>query len=183
MAARLAAVLAAPELLRRLGDAAREHVAREHDPERAAAAMAAACADLAATAPPERSPAAPPPPSSLTWGALRGSLRLDGAAAWAPGERRTVQLRLRNEGVARWLAADRGQGGLALRVEVLGPNADAVGGLHWLPLPHDLAPGEEHTFELTLRRPLGPVQLRAVPRLLGMADLPRFGGPYLEGEV
>ena len=46
MAARLAELLAAPEALRRLGEAARAHVAREHDPARAAEAIVAACREL-----------------------------------------------------------------------------------------------------------------------------------------
>jgi hypothetical protein len=183
MAARLAELVAAPEALRRLGESARGHVAREHDPEAAAAALVEACIEVAAKAPPGPDLPAPPPPTSLTWGVLPGALAVEGAAGWRPGERRTLRLRLRNDGPARWLAADRGQGGLAVRVELLGPQAVGTGGLHWLPLPHDLMPGEEYAFELALRRPLGPVQLRAVPRLLEMGDLPRFGGPLWEGTV
>lgn len=183
MAARLAALLASPEALRRLGEAARAHVAREHDPERAADTLVAACAELGRREPPGAGAAVPPPPSALTWGDLPGELAVEGTAGWSAGERRTLRLRLRNDSRARWLAADRGQGGLALRVEVEGPHAGNVGGLHWLPLPHDLPPGGEQAFELPLRRPPGRVRLRVVPRLIEMGDLPRFGGPYWEGEV
>jgi glycosyltransferase involved in cell wall biosynthesis len=183
MAEKLAELLAGPEALRRLGETARAHVAREHDPERAAAALATACGELASLPPPAPRAAAPPRPTSLTWSAMPGRLEVEGATNWEPGERRTLRFRLHNDSRARWLAADRGQGGLALRVEVEGPRAESVGGLHWLPLPHDLLPGDDHTFALPLRRPLGPTLLRVVPRLLEMGDLPRFGGPYWEGEV
>jgi glycosyltransferase involved in cell wall biosynthesis len=183
LAGRLAELLAAPEALARFGAAAREHVAREHDPAKAAEVLVAACGELSGAEPAGERQPSPPTPSSLTWGHMRGDLELEGAAEWREGERRTVRFRLRNGSPARWLAAHRGQGGLALRVELEGPHVETVGELHWLPLPRDLEPGESHELRLTLRRPLGPVLLRAVPRLLEMGDLPRFGGPYWEGAV
>jgi hypothetical protein len=123
-----------------------------------------------------------PLPTSLTWGVLAGSLALEGAEGWRAGERRTLRVRLRNASPARWLAASRGQGGLALRVEAEGDAAERLS-LDWLPLPADLPPGGEHVFTLDLRRPAGALRLRFVPRLLEMGDLPRFGGPYLEADV
>ena len=183
LAARVAAVVAAPERLRALGEAGRRYVARAHDPAAAAAALVEACLEWQSAAPPGLPAAAERPPSSLVWGDLPGELAVEGVEAWSPGERRRIRFRLRNRGVARWLPAAHGQGGVALRLELHGPGVDASRPLEWLPLPHELPPGGEHVFETTLRRPLGPVRLRALPRLVGMDDLAQFGGPWWEGDV
>src|SRR5258707_11919377 len=104
LAARLAELLAEPQRLRAMGEAAREHVRRRHDPAAAAAAVAAACRDWAEAPPPGEArpgaagwrgaPAArlraasalraPPPPSSLTWGRFDGDVEGRGAELpWA----------------------------------------------------------------------------------------------------
>src|SRR5258707_5952922 len=71
LAALLAELLAEPQRLRAMGEAAREHVRRRHDPAAAAAAVAAACRDWAEAPPPGEAAAAAAsfvqPPSSLTW--------------------------------------------------------------------------------------------------------------------
>jgi len=183
LAARVAALVATPERLRALGEAGRRYVAHAHDPATAAAALVEACAEWQSAAPPGLPAAAEPPPSSLVWGDLPGEIAVEGVEGWDPGECRRIRFRLRNTGVARWLPAAHGQGGVALRLELHGPGVDTRRQLEWVPLPHVLPPGGEHVFEATLRRPLGPVRLRALPRLVGMDDLAQFGGPWWEGDV
>jgi hypothetical protein len=183
LAARITEVVAAPDALRALGEAGRRHVARSHDPAVAAEALVAACTEWESAPPPGLPGEVEPPPSALTWGDLPGEIAVEGIEGWAPGERRRLRVRVRNTGAARWLPAEHGQGGTALRFELEGPGAGIVGPIPWLPLPHELPPGGEHVFELDLRRPPGPVRLRALPRLLDMDDLALFGGPVWEGDV
>lgn len=169
LAVAVAALLASPESLRRMGEAAREHVRREHDPVGAAAAVVAACEELAHHEPPEDRPAMPAPPTSLTWRTLTGSLHLEGAAGpWPAGERRRLRMRLANSGPARWLAAERGAGGVALET-VVHAGADARR-LPWIGLSRDLLPGEETAIEMSLRRPLGPVRLECALKVLSAED-------------
>src|SRR5258707_14360149 len=83
LAALLAELLAEPERLRAMGEAAREHVRRHHDPRRAAAAVADACAEWAAAPPPAAHSAGVYsgglPPTSLAWGRLGGGREVRGA--------------------------------------------------------------------------------------------------------
>jgi len=172
LARELAALLAAPERLAAMGQAAREHVRRHHDPAAAAAAVWAACREWADAEPPnERAtdrPAAPPSATSLTRERLPGRLeRLDPGAEWPEGERRTVTLALTNRGPARWLAAHRGPGGIALQVSLVAGGRDLRAASPWLALPRDLAPGESHRFSLELRKPPAPATLRAAVRIVG----------------
>ncbi len=183
-------LLAEPERLRRMGEAAREHVRVKHDPARAAEAVIEACeewqgrepADVSRTiAPP---PATVPPPTSLTWGDLAGELEVQGAELpWAPGERRRLTLKLRNTGFARWLAGRRGPGGIAVVVKLFVDGVDWLEGRPWLPLPRDLQPGEEITFETEVRRPPGPAHLWIEPHLFGGLGLSKHGGPRWEGWI
>src|SRR6185436_10102012 len=104
---------------------------------------------------------------------------IEGAAMpWPEGERRTLRLRVRNDGRTRWLAGTRGAGGVVFEVRLLrrdragGAAAaprDEMAGRPWPPLPADLAPGEEVTIELEVRRPLGGARLRIEPHVLGVA--------------
>jgi glycosyltransferase involved in cell wall biosynthesis len=211
LAARLASLLAEPDRLRGMGEAAREHVRRHHDPRRAAAAVAEACAEWAAAAPPagagprrDEPPAGLPssPPSSMTWGRLAGELEVRGAEPpWPEGERRRLEVVLRNRGFARWLAGDRGPGGIAVVVKLIAEGRDLFAGRPWLPLPRDLAPGEEARFTLAVRRPLGPpappwppgvtrlplapdrIRLWIEPHLFGGLGLSQLGGPRWERDL
>jgi glycosyltransferase involved in cell wall biosynthesis len=183
MAARLAELLAAPEALARLGEAARAHVAREHDPARAAAAIVAACVELADAEPPGPAPAREPLPRAPFWEPLSAALAVEPLADWSPGERRTLRVRLRNTGEARWLAAHRGLGGTVLRVVLRGDEGRVVEELPWIEMPRDVDPGEEHAFDVPLRRPLGAARLEVAPCLLELGDAWQFGGPRFEGEV
>lgn len=209
LAARLASLLAEPERLRAMGEAAREHVRRHHDPRRAAAAVADACAAWTAAPPPAAlSAGADAPgnggglPSSMTWGRLAGELEVRGAEPpWPEGERRRLEVVLRNRGFARWLAGDRGPGGVAVVVKLIAAGRDLFAGRPWLPLPRDLAPGEEARFTLAVRRPPGPpappwppgvtrlplapdrIRLWIEPHLFGGLGLSQLGGPRWERDI
>jgi glycosyltransferase involved in cell wall biosynthesis len=202
LAARLAALLAEPERLRAMGEAAREHVRRHHDPRRAAAAVADACAAWAAAPPPAAAKLSSSLPSSMTWGRLAGELEVHGAEPpWPEGERRRLEVVLRNRGFARWLAGDRGPGGIAVVVKLIAEGRDLFAGRPWLPLPRDLAPGEETRFTLAVRRPPGPpappwppgvtrlplapdrIRLWIEPHLFGGLGLSQLGGPRWERDI
>ena len=194
IAARGCALLADRDALAALGRRAREHVRREHDPGRAAARDRRGvrrAGSPAARA--KRSAALPSPPSTLTWGVMGGELEVEGAAMpWPEGERRRLRLRVRNDGRARWLAGTRGAGGVVFEVRLLcgeGAGGDAaatrdeLAGQPWPPLPADLAPGEEATIELEVRRPLGAARLRIEPHVLGVAGATRSGVRDLGGRA
>ena len=170
--------------LRELGRRAREHIRREHDPARAARAIVESCTELAGLAPGTPRPAAAPPPSTLTWGAIGGELRVENAERpWPEGARRTLTLRVRNSGRARWLAGTRGAGGVAFEVRLLAGERDLLAGRPWPPLPSDLEPGAEVSLSIELRRPLGRARLRIEPHVLGVAGATALGGPVWEDEL
>ncbi len=165
LAAALAALLAAPDRLAAMAAAARAFVAREHDPARAASRLVEACEEMAALEPPGDRPAAPPPPTSLAWTELPGGISVSGhEAPWPAGERRRLAIRLANPGPARWLAADRGAGGMAL--EVLVESSEREPFRPWVPLPHDVPPGGEARLAVEVRRPPGPARLRLAARVI-----------------
>ncbi len=171
-------LLTAPARLAAMGRAALAWVGREHDPARAAAAVAAACAELAALEPPGDAPARVRVPTTLAWGALDGAIEVAGAEApWPAGERRLLRLRLANRGPARWLAARRGPGGVAIEVRLLAGDADLRRREPWLELPHDLATGESVEIEIAVRRPPGPARLEVEPKVMGGAGFAGLGGP------
>jgi hypothetical protein len=168
-----------------MGGAAREYVRSRHDPARAAAAVIEACRDWALLPPPGDDPLGYPEipsPSSLAWGKLPGELEVEGAELpWPEGERRRLRLRVRNTGFARWLAGERGPGGVAVVVKLfVEGGGDLLADRPWLPLPRDLAPGEEAIFETEVRRPPGPAHLWIEPHLFGGLGLSKLGGPRWE---
>jgi glycosyltransferase involved in cell wall biosynthesis len=168
LARELAGLLTAPERLAAMGEAAREHVRRHHDPAAAAGAIWAACREWARAEPPGDRPAVPPPPTSLTRERLPGRLEwLGPPEPWPAGELRSVTLSVTNRGPARWLAAHRGPGGIALQVSLVAGGRDFRAASPWLPLPRDLDPGESHRFRVDLRRPPGAATLRAAARIMG----------------
>ncbi|HEX2463338.1 MAG TPA: glycosyltransferase [Thermoanaerobaculia bacterium] len=192
IAATAGALLANRDALAALGRRAREHVRREHDPGRAAALIVEACDELARRPPGVARPALPGPPSALTWGVMGGALEVEGAATpWPEGERRTLRLRVRNDGRTRWLAGTSGPGGVAFEVRLWGGDRaggaaeprDEMAGRPWPALPVDLAPGEEATIELEVRRPLGTARLRIEPHVLGVAGAEALGGGIWEAEL
>jgi hypothetical protein len=174
VAAAGAELLASPERLRGMGEAARDFVRRRHDPARSARAMVDAFAELARLDPPVARSVEVPPPTSLTWARLEGELEVRGLEpSWSEGERRRLELRLTNRGPARWLAA--GPGRVTLEVSLLDADGEPVEGGSSLPLPADLASGESTALAVELRRPLGPSLLRIESRIPGGAQTPRGG--------
>jgi glycosyltransferase involved in cell wall biosynthesis len=189
---RLAELLAAPERLAAMGRAAREHVRTEHDPAAAARAIVDACRRWRAAPPPGDRLAPPPPPTSRVREELPGTIEWVGAsalaAAWPAGERRRLGFRLTNTGPARWLAAHRGPGGMALQVSLVTPDGDLRARDPWLALPRDLEPGESLVVEALVRRPPAPAQLRVATRVAGLEPPGAFtarpwGGPSAEWEL
>ncbi|HBL25549.1 MAG TPA: hypothetical protein DD490_01805 [Acidobacteria bacterium] len=184
LTARLGELLARPERLRAMGEAARELVRSRHAPERSAAAVLAAVEEWSELPPPGEIPGGQPDvpaPSSLAWGRLDGSLEVEGAELpWPEGERRTLTLRLRNTGFARWLAGEKGPGGVAVVVKLFADGEDLLAGRPWLALPRDLAPGEEVRFSTDVRRPPGAAWLWIEPQLFGGLGLSKYGGPHWE---
>jgi glycosyltransferase involved in cell wall biosynthesis len=187
LAAQLRELLAHPERLRKMGAAARELVRTRHDPAGSAAAVADAVQEWRELPPPGDLPesgAETPPPSSLAWGRLDGTMEVEGAdLPWPEGERRTLRIRLRNRGFARWLAGERGPGGIAVVVKLFAGGEDLLASRRWLALPRDLAPGEEAVFETEVRRPPGPpgsAHLWIEPHLFGGLGISKYGGPYWE---
>jgi len=189
LAAALRGLLAGPdsaERLRAMGEAAREHVRRHHDPARAAAAVVAACREWESLPPPGSDLPGPelPPPSTIAWHELPGEIEVGGVERpWPEGERRTIHIRLRNAGFARWLAGDRGPGGIAVSLKLFSGGEDLLEGRRWLALPRDVDPGQEVRFEAEVRRPPGPARLRVEPHLFGGLSFSFLGGPWWEGEL
>jgi glycosyltransferase involved in cell wall biosynthesis len=183
LAAVLGDLLRQPERLAAMGAAARDHVAREHDPGRAAEAILAACREWREAPPPGPAPLPLPPPTSLAWSHLGGTLAVRGAEApWPPGERRRLAVELANGGPAVWKAGRSGAGGVALEVTWGGSGGGEAEG-PWVPLPRDLAPGESCTLEVTARRPPGRSRLVVEPHVLGAGGFHVLGGPVWERAV
>jgi hypothetical protein len=185
LAAALAGLLAQPERLRAMGAAAREYVAGEHDPARAARAVAEACAELAARRPPGEQPCVAEPMTSLTLPRLVGTLQVGGGERpWRPGERRRLRVRLENGSAGRWLRYTAGAGGLAIRCQLLDAGGRETGAARpWQALPRDLLPGETYEFEIALRRPLGPARLRVEPIVAERGAASQLGGPVWESAI
>lgn len=187
---RLRELLDDPSALEALGAGARRHVAEHHRVDDAARAVVAACAAWGRLEPTSLATfdRQPPPPTTLTWSHLPGALEVileregedsDEPTTWCEGERRTLEVRLQNHGPARWLAAERGPGGVGVEVRLEGrPRSE-----QWVPLPHDLEAGKGWSFRRVLRRPRGPARLVVRPHVLGRQGIDQLGGPAWEGDV
>ena len=185
LAASVGELLAAPNGLRAMAGAAREHVRERHDPERAGAAVAEHCAELAELDPPGDLPAEAPAPSSLVWRRLAGALEVEGAdGPWREGERRRLRFKLRNDGFGRWLKTRHKElGGVWVEIHWRSHLRQGDVGTQWLPLQRDLAPGEAVELEAEVRRPLGVRYLIVEPHLLGVAGFNALGGPNWVSEI
>lgn len=184
LAALLRELLAHPERLRAMGEAARELVRTRHEPARSAEAVVEACREWRDLDPPEEGAGTvsdEAAPSSAAWRWLEGEIQVEGAdLPWPEGERRRLRIHLRNRSFSRWLAGERGPGGIAVAVQLLADGRDFLAHRPWLPLTRDLAPGEEAVLETEVRRPTGPpgsVQLIIEPHLFGGTGLSHLGGP------
>jgi glycosyltransferase involved in cell wall biosynthesis len=176
LAARVAELAADAARLAALGASARDYVRREHDPARAAEAIAAACAEWAERRPPGEAAVQVPAPTSLTWRELPGRLEVRGAEPpWGEGRRRRLTVRAENRGPARWLAAERGPGGMALEARLIAACPEPP--RPWIPLTRDVPPGGEGCFSFELRRPPGPLRLALA---LKVVDAPEALAPRLE---
>lgn len=184
LAARLPELLDDPERLAAMGDAAREHVRRYHDPARAAAAVIDACREWAHAEPPGDAPVRVPPPTTLAWSRLAGGVVVTGLEGWKPGERRRLAVRLTNGGPATWLAGESGPGGVAVEARLLTPEGeDLEADRPWKPLPRDVAAGEAVELGFDLRRPPGAVRLVVEPHVLGGFGFSALGGPVWSQEL
>lgn len=181
LASLLRDLLAHPERLRAMGEAARELVRTRHDPARAAAAVVEACLELQNLDPLGDAQPDEAAPSSVAWRWLEGEIEVEGAdLPWPEGERRRLKIHLRNRSFSRWMAGERGPGGIAVAVQLEAAGRDLLAGRPWLALPRDLAPGEEAVLETEIRRPAGPpgsVRLTIEPHLFGGTGLSHLGGP------
>ncbi|MEM9593739.1 MAG: glycosyltransferase family 4 protein [Acidobacteriota bacterium] len=179
LAERLLTLLADRSALRRMGEGARRFVAESHRPAAAAEAVAEACRAFADLDPREIAPPAPGRPTSLACRSLPGEVRVEGAEGpWRTGERRRLEIILRNTGEARWLAGERLGGGVAVQVKLWADGVDLWADRGWIGLPKDLGPGDGARLEVTLRRPLAEtVRLEVLPHVLGFTGLPELDGP------
>ena len=182
---RVAEMVEDPTRLDAMGRAARQHVASRHDPRLAARAFCAAVSDLAACPLPSEEPrkATAPIPTTLTWGRLESDLSVDGVDDWQPGELRKLEICLHNHSQCRFLATRRGVGGVTLEVRLEEVSEDTGSSpLHvpWLELPRDLDPGEQASWTVELRRPLGPGRLVVEPHVEGGSGFAASGGARWE---
>jgi glycosyltransferase involved in cell wall biosynthesis len=159
LAGALRELLGQSERLAEMGRRAREHVAARHDPERSAALLVAACARLGSLVPPGPDRPQPPPISTCLATELAASFDVRGLEGVGPGERGPIEIRLENRGESRWLAAERGPGGVLVQIRLWPRDGAERCEEKWLGLPRDVAPGEACCLETPLRRPPGPARL------------------------
>ncbi|MDH3404648.1 MAG: glycosyltransferase [Acidobacteriota bacterium] len=178
LAAAAGRLLADRAALTAMGGAAREYVARRHDPATAARRMVAACAELAAREPPGDAAATEPAPSTLTWRILPGELTVAGwSEEWPVGARRRLSIELANTGLARWLATRHDPGGVLVELQWRDEAWGRTLAQSWVELPTDLDPGERRTLATELRRPPGAGALIVEPHVKGIAGFDKLGGP------
>lgn len=187
LAALLRRLLATPDRLGGMGDAARSFIEREHVPAKAAEVVAEALGEWSGArddvAPARRSPH-PSPPTSLTWGWLPGRIEVEGCERpWAEGERREVEIVVTNTGFATWLSGRHADGGVVLEPKLISGGRDLFRGRPWIPLPRDLRPGEACRIGLRLRRPIGPARLRLEPHLFGGGSMIHCGAEAFDRDL
>lgn len=178
LATTLAELLDDPDRLHRMGEAAREHVRREHDPGRAADAVVEACREWREAEPPGDAHPDPAPPTTLAWSELPSKIEIEGAELpWPDGERRRLTIRLHNPGPATWLAGETGPGGVALEVAWALDDGRREGERPWRPLPRSVPSGESVELHIDTRRPPGEARLVVEPHVMGGRGFGARGGP------
>ncbi len=184
LATAAARLLADPAALSAMGEAARDYVRREHDPERAAERVVAACCELAEREPPgDAAPRDDVPVTTLTWVSLPGTIEVSGyGPEWPVGAARELDVEVYNQGPARWLRSGV-DGGVHVQLTW---RDDAWGRTlqrHWLHLWRDLAAGERRLLRARLRRPPGARVLTAEPFVEGFGAMQPLGGPQWIADV
>jgi hypothetical protein len=161
-----------------MGEAARDLVRRQHDPDRAARKFVEALGELSKVEPQGASPATVAPPTTLLWQDLPGEIEVGNAeGSWQVGAAKKLTVRLRNSGPARWLATKEKPGGVILDVQWRRePGGEAVD-RSWAELPRPLDEGQEFNFHLELRRPIEGRYLVVEPHIEDLAGLSKYGGP------
>jgi hypothetical protein len=172
------AALADKAALAGMGEAARDLVRRQHDPDHAALQFARALSELSEVEPPGASVEHIAPPTTLLWQDLPGEIEVvDAEAPWDVGAAKKLSVRLRNSGPARWLPTKEQPGGVILDVQWRRePGGDAVERT-WSELPRPIDEGETFEFRLELRRPIEGRYLVVEPHIEGIAGLSKYGGP------
>ena len=168
-----------------MGRAAREYVEREHAPSKAAAAVVDACRDLSELEPPGARVATLPEPTTLTFHSVAGEIQVEGAQLpWQRGEERQLEIQLKNQGIARWLAGSYGSGGVILETQWRAGTIVLDSERVWIDLPHDLSQGDSVALSLRIRRPLSDADsLLIEPHVLGIGGFGAMKGPYFAQTV
>jgi glycosyltransferase involved in cell wall biosynthesis len=161
-----------------MGEAAREFVREQHDPDRAAREFVAALGELATLEPAGPQDLVIEPPTTLLWQDLPGEIEVANAESpWQVGTAKQLSVCLRNSGPARWLPTKEQPGGVILDVQWRRePGGDAVTRT-WGELPRPVDEGEQFEFRLELRRPREGRFLVIEPHIEGIAGFSKFGGP------
>ena len=161
-----------------MGEAAREFVRRQHDPDRAAREFVEALGELATIEPLGLQELTIEPPTTLLWQDLPGEIEVANAELpWQVGSAKQLSVRLRNSGPARWLPTKEQPGGVILDVQWRRePGGDAVERT-WAELPRHVDEGDQFEFRLELRRPREGRFLVVEPHVEGIAGFSKFGGP------
>jgi hypothetical protein len=173
LAAACADALGQPERLERRGRAARRWIEDEHDPRASAGRILQACAELlvereATTArAPRPQGFESPPPTSLTWGELQCTIEVQQLEGWQPGERRTLEVGVRNDSACTWLPASAGDGGVLLEIRLRDVDGTDWAARAWPGLTRRLPPGAWWRLRVALRRPLLPAVLEIEPHVAG----------------
>jgi glycosyltransferase involved in cell wall biosynthesis len=178
LAERVGELLALPDRLREMGEAARSYVRRHHDPAAAAARIIEACGELAELDPPGDEAPAVPPPTSLVWSELEGRLEVQGGQSpWPVGERRRLEIALSNDGFCRWLPTATQPGGVSIELRWRADRESEALSQQWCEVPRELLEGESYRFEVETRRPSGAGQLIVEPHVDGVSGFGALGGP------
>ena len=166
----LVALAGDPARRRRIGDAARSFVAREHSMEAAAREFRSALEAIAAAPGPRRSPL---PlwccPKTSRSAAIAGSARLEtgGEIRLRAGTVAEVALVLRNEGESRWIAMPEPSGGhVGFGADVVDPSGTVSRRIRAVPLRSDVEPGAELRVCLRVEAPLPAGEYRLQPALV-----------------